>query len=251
MKGVNMLTIENLILNYGDNAPIINDLSLTIKKGEVHVLMGKNGSGKSTLLRSLAGDPAITTQGKILLNGKKLLTMAVDERANEGMLLSFQNPLSIDGVNNIQFIKQAVNSKRHYHKLGDVEISDFMDEIRHNMSIVGFDNSFLTRNLNEGFSGGERKRNELLQILMLKPDLLLLDEIDSGVDIDGIKIIAETINKYMENGDRSILMVSHYEKIFEYIKPTKIHVLGDRKIKVSGDISLMRDIQEKGYDNVN
>ena len=119
-----MLTIENLILNYGDNAPIINDLSLTIKKGEVHVLMGKNGSGKSTLLRSLAGDPAITTQGKILLNGKNLLTMAVDERANEGMLLSFQNPLSIDGVNNIQFIKQAVNSKRHYHKHGDVEISD-------------------------------------------------------------------------------------------------------------------------------
>ena len=116
MKGVNMLTIENLILNYGDNTPIINDLSLTIKKGEVHVLMGKNGSGKSTLLRSLAGDPAITTQGKILLNGKNLLTMAVDERANEGMLLSFQNPLSIDGVNNIQFIKQAVNSKRHYHQ---------------------------------------------------------------------------------------------------------------------------------------
>lgn len=246
-----MLNIKNLTLNYGDNSPIINELGLTIKKGEIHVLMGKNGSGKSTLLRSLAGDSAITTQGDITFKDKNLNELSVDERANEGLLLSFQNPLSIDGVNNVQFIKQAVNSKRHYYKLEDIEISDFMNEIRHNMSIVGFDNSFLTRNLNEGFSGGERKRNELLQILMLKPDLLLLDEIDSGVDIDGIKIISNTINKYMENGERSILMVSHYEKIFEYIKPTKIHMLGDKKIKVSGDLDLMREIQEKGYDNVN
>lgn len=245
-----MLDIKNLILNYGDNAPIINDLSLTIKKGEIHVLMGKNGSGKSTLLRSLAGDPIITAQGQVNFKDKDLFSLSVDERANEGMLLSFQNPLSIDGVNNVQFIKQAVNSKRHYQKLDDIEISDFLAEMRHNMSIVGFDNSFLTRNLNEGFSGGERKRNELLQILMLKPDLLLLDEIDSGVDIDGIKIISNTINKYMQTGDKSILMVSHYEKIFDYIKPTKVHVLGDHRIKVSGDISLMREIQEKGYDNI-
>lgn len=245
-----MLDIKNLILNYGDNAPIINDLSLTIKKGEIHVLMGKNGSGKSTLLRSLAGDPIITAHGQVNFKDKDLFSLSVDERANEGMLLSFQNPLSIDGVNNVQFIKQAVNSKRHYQKLDDIEISDFLAEMRHNMSIVGFDNSFLTRNLNEGFSGGERKRNELLQILMLKPDLLLLDEIDSGVDIDGIKIISNTINKYMQTGDKSILMVSHYEKIFDYIKPTKVHVLGDHRIKVSGDISLMREIQEKGYDNI-
>jgi len=245
-----MLNIKNLTLSYGDNSPIIQELGLTIKKGEIHVLMGKNGSGKSTLLRSLAGDPAITAQGKVTFKDKNLNDLSVDERANEGLLLSFQNPLSIDGVNNVQFIKQAVNSKRHYNQLEDIEISDFMNEIRHNMSIVGFDNSFLTRNLNEGFSGGERKRNELLQILMLKPDLLLLDEIDSGVDIDGIKIISNTINNYMENGERSILMVSHYEKIFEYIKPTKIHMLGDKKIKVSGDLDLMREIQEKGYDNV-
>lgn len=245
-----MLNIKNITLNYGDNSPIIKELGLTIKKGEIHVLMGKNGSGKSTLLRSLAGDPAITVHGNITFKNKNLNDLSVDERANEGLLLSFQNPLSIDGVNNVQFIKQAVNSKRHYNQLEDIEISDFMNEIHHNMSIVGFDNSFLTRNLNEGFSGGERKRNELLQILMLKPDLLLLDEIDSGVDIDGIKIISNTINKYMENGERSILMVSHYEKIFEYIKPTKIHMLGDKKIKVSGGLDLMREIQEKGYDNV-
>jgi Fe-S cluster assembly ATP-binding protein len=251
MKNINMLNIENLTLNYGTNDSIINNFSLNIKKGEIHVLMGKNGSGKSTLLRSLAGDPAILTKGNVTFKDYDLLNMSVDERANEGMLLSFQNPISIDGVNNVQFIKQALNSKRHYSNLSDIEIPDFMNEIRANMEIVGFDNSFLTRNLNEGFSGGERKRNELLQILILKPDLLLLDEIDSGVDIDGIKVISNTINKYMENGERSILMVSHYEKIFEYIKPTKIHILGDKKIKVSGDISLMKDIQEHGYDNVN
>jgi len=246
-----MLNIKNLVLKYPDTATILEKFSLNIAKGEIHVLMGKNGSGKSTLLRSIAGDPAIQREGDIYFKNKLLNNLDVDEIANEGIFLSFQNPLSIDGVNNIQFIKQAVNSKRHYYQKDDIEISDFMTLIKEKMKIVGFDDSFLMRNLNEGFSGGERKRNELLQILMLEPDLLLIDEIDSGVDIDGIKIIAESINKYMESGDHSILMVSHYEKIFDFIKPTKIHVLGDKRIKISGDLSLLKEIQSKGYDYVN
>lgn len=246
-----MLNIKNLSLNYLNTQPIIENLSIHIPKGEIHVLMGKNGSGKSTILRSIAGDPIINRDGDIFFNDKLINNFDVDEIANEGVFLSFQNPISIDGVNNIQFIKQALNSKRHYNQLPDIEISDFMDLIKTNMKDVGFEQSFLMRNLNEGFSGGERKRNELLQILMLNPDLILLDEIDSGVDIDGIKIIANTINKIMEKKDKSILMVSHYEKIFDYIKPDVIHVLGDKKIKISGDLSIIKAIQEKGYDYVN
>lgn len=246
-----MLNIKNLSLNYLNTQPIIENLSIHIPKGEIHVLMGKNGSGKSTILRSIAGDPIINRDGDIFFNDKLINNFDVDEIANEGVFLSFQNPISIDGVNNIQFIKQALNSKRHYNKLPVIEISDFMDLIKINMKDVGFEQSFLMRNLNEGFSGGERKRNELLQILMLNPDLILLDEIDSGVDIDGIKIIANTINKIMEKKDKSILMVSHYEKIFDYIKPDVIHVLGDKKIKLSGDLSIIKAIQDKGYDYVN
>lgn len=246
-----MLKIKNLMLGYEESKNIIEKLNLEIKKGEIHVLMGKNGSGKSTLLKSIVNDPTIYKKGLIEFKNKNIEFEDIDVIANEGIFLSFQNPISIDGVNNIQFIKQAINSKRHYLGLSDIEISDFMQEIKEKMNLLGFDDSFLIRNLNEGFSGGERKRNELLQLLMLKPDLILLDEIDSGVDIDGIKIIAKTLNEYTKDKSKSILMVSHYDKIFDYIKPDFIHVLGEKTIKKSGDLSLMKIIQEKGFDYVN
>jgi Fe-S cluster assembly ATP-binding protein len=246
-----MIDIKNLTLNYDDSKNIISNLNLTIPKGEIHLLMGKNGSGKSTLLKAIANDPIINKSGEIFFKEKNITNMDIDEIANEGIFLSFQNPISIDGVNNVQFIKQAVNSKRHYYGLNDIEIMDFMKDIKSKMKIVGFDDSFLTRNLNEGFSGGERKRNELLQMLMLNPDLILLDEIDSGVDIDGIKVIANTLKDYAQDNSKSILMVSHYEKIFDYIKPNVVHILNNGKISKSGDISLLKLIQEKGYDYVN
>ncbi len=246
-----MLNMKNINLSYENTDNIIENLNLSIPSGEVHVIMGKNGSGKSTLLKSIAGDPLIKREGEIYFKDKDTSKMEINEIANEGIFLSFQNPISIDGVNNIQFIKQAINSKRNYYGKPNIEISEFMEKIKENMSMVGFDKSFLNRNLNEGFSGGERKRNELLQILMLNPDLILLDEIDSGVDIDGIKIIANTLKEYIKDTSRSILMISHYDKIFEYIKPNAIHVIADKKIKISGDFSLMKTIQEKGYDYVN
>lgn len=246
-----MINIKNLTLNYDESKNIISNLNLNIPKGEIHILMGKNGSGKSTLLKSIANDPLINKQGNIIFKNKDITNMDVDEIANEGIFLSFQNPISIDGVNNIQFIKQAVNSKRHYHGNKDIEIMDFMKDIKSKMKIVGFDDSFLNRNLNEGFSGGERKRNELLQMLMLEPDLILLDEIDSGVDIDGIKIIANTLKEYTQDKSKSILMVSHYDRIFDYIKPNVVHILKNGTISKSGDLSLLKLIQEKGYDYVN
>lgn len=246
-----MINIKNLTLNYDESKNIISNLNLNIPKGEIHILMGKNGSGKSTLLKSIANDPLINKQGNIIFKNKDITNMDIDEIANEGIFLSFQNPISIDGVNNIQFIKQAVNSKRHYHGNKDIEIMDFMKDIKSKMKIVGFDDSFLNRNLNEGFSGGERKRNELLQMLMLEPDLILLDEIDSGVDIDGIKIIANTLKEYTQDKSKSILMVSHYDRIFDYIKPNVVHILKNGTISKSGDLSLLKLIQEKGYDYVN
>lgn len=245
-----MINIKNLTLKYLNSEDIIKNLNLEIKQGEIHVLMGKNGSGKSTILKAIAGDPEILKTGEIDFNGKSIIDKDVDEIANEGVFLSFQSPITIEGINNVQFIKQALNCKNIYNKESEVDIPSFLFELKENMKLLGFNENFLTRNLNDGFSGGERKKNELLQILMLKPDLILIDEIDSGVDIDGIKIISNTLNKFIKERNCSVLIVSHYEKVFEYIKPDKIHILNNGSIIKSGGIELIEKIHEKGFDYV-
>jgi Fe-S cluster assembly ATP-binding protein len=246
-----MLKIENLNTKYENTGLILEKLNLNVLPGEIHIIMGKNGSGKSTLLKSISGDPDVIVEGNINFKNKDLSSLAVNEIANEGIFMSFQSPVVIEGVNNIQFIKQAVEAKLNYHKKGNIDISEFMSKIKSIMSDLGFDNSFLNRNLNEGFSGGEKKKNEVLQLLMLEPELILLDEIDSGVDIDSIKIIAKLLNSYCKEENKSIIMVTHYEKMIELLKPDRVHIINNKTISKSGDFSLIKLIHEKGFDNVN
>lgn len=246
-----MLKIENLNTKYENTGLILENLNLNVLPGEIHIIMGKNGSGKSTLLKSISGDPDVIVEGNINFKNKDLSSLAVNEIANEGIFMSFQSPVVIEGVNNIQFIKQAVEAKLNYHKKGNIDISEFMSKIKSIMSDLGFDNSFLNRNLNEGFSGGEKKKNEVLQLLMLEPEFILLDEIDSGVDIDSIKIIAKLLNSYCKEENKSIIMVTHYEKMIELLKPDRVHIINNKTISKSGDFSLIKLIHEKGFDNVN
>ena len=246
-KKNSLLSINNLKVSIAEKI-IINGLNLTINHGEVHAIMGPNGSGKSTLAKTLAGHPECKIHaGSINYLGKKIIDLSVEERANEGIFLGFQYPIEIPGLSNTAFLKAALNAKRKSQ--GDEEITaiDFLKELKHNAEVIGMDQAFLNRGVNEGFSGGEKKRNEILQMMMLKPRLSILDETDSGLDIDAMKTVANGLNS-MRKKDSSFLLITHYDRLLGYIKPDFVHVLSKGRIIQSGDSTLANQLEEKGYE---
>lgn len=241
-----MLKIRNLHATVEDKA-ILKGLSLEIKPGEVHAIMGPNGSGKSTLSNIIAGnDNYVITEGSIEYQGKDLLELDVAERAAAGIFLGFQYPVEIAGVSNVQFIKTAVNSVRKANGLEELDAMNFMKVLRQKMQVLKMDQKFMKRGVNEGFSGGEKKRNEMLQMMMLEPSLCILDETDSGLDIDALQVVAESAN-HMRDEKRSFIVITHYQRLLNYIKPDYVHVLSDGKIIRSGDESLSHELEAKGY----
>jgi Fe-S cluster assembly ATP-binding protein len=246
-KKNSLLSINNLKVSIAEKI-IINGLNLTINHGEVHAIMGPNGSGKSTLAKTLAGHPECEIQsGSISYLGKDLFDLSVEERANEGIFMGFQYPIEIPGLSNTAFLKAALNAKKKSQ--GDEEITavDFLKELKHNAEVIGMDQAFLNRGVNEGFSGGEKKRNEILQMMMLKPRLSILDETDSGLDIDAMKTVANGLNS-MRRKDSSFLLITHYDRLLGYIKPDFVHVLSKGQIIQSGDSTLANQLEEKGYE---
>ena len=246
-----MLTIKNLHASIIDekqiSQTILRGINLTVKPGEVHAIMGPNGSGKSTLSNILAGrEEYQITQGDVSLNGKNLLALAAEERAVLGLFLAFQYPVEIPGVNNMYFLKAAVNSIRKHRNLPLLDAMDFITLIKNKIKEVGLDESFLHRAVNEGFSGGEKKRNEVLQMLMLEPELAILDETDSGLDIDALQIVARGVNT-LRNGKRSFIVVTHYQRLLNYIVPDVVHVMAQGRIIKSGGKELALELEERGY----
>jgi len=241
-----MLKIENLSVEINDNQ-ILKDFNLEIKDGEIHALMGVNGAGKSTLVKALSGhyDTNITS-GTITYNGKDVRSLKPEDRANEGMFLSFQSPVEVPGVNNNYFLKTAVNAKRVYQGLEELDAREFMVYLKEKMAKYGLDSSLLKRGLNEGFSGGEKKRNELMQLLLLDPNFIMLDEIDSGIDVDALKSVSKVING-MFNEKKSVLMITHYDRLLELIKPHFVHIIKKGKIVRTGDYSLALELDAKGF----
>lgn len=244
-----ILKIENLEVSINDNK-ILKGLNLEIKEGEVHALMGTNGAGKSTLVKALSAHYDCTvTNGAITYKKKNLLELDVAQRANEGIFMSFQSPVEVPGVNNSYFLKTAMNEKRKYQGLEEIDAMQFLKHVKEETAKFNIDRKLLQRDLNDGFSGGEKKRNELIQLLMLQPDLILLDEIDSGLDVDAIKTVANVINSMLD-GKRSILMITHYDRLLELIKPDFVHILNDGVIAKTGDYSLALELDAKGYEAI-
>jgi len=242
-----MLEINNLTARIGDTE-ILRGLSLSVKAGEVHAIMGPNGSGKSTLAQVIAGHhDYVVTGGTATFNGKNLLDLEPEERAREGVFLGFQYPVEIPGVNNAYLLKAAVNARRQHQGLGEIDAFEFLKLAREKMAMLGMDTKFLNRGVNEGFSGGEKKRNEILQMAMLEPKLAILDETDSGLDIDALKAVAEGVNS-LRKPDRAIVLVTHYQRLLDYISPDFVHVLSEGRIIRSGDRTLALELEEKGYD---
>ncbi len=241
-----MLIIKNIHASVGGKE-ILKGIDLSVQPGELHAIMGRNGSGKSTLANIITGrDNFIVTKGSITYNGNNLLDMSTEDRALAGIFMSFQYPVSIPGVNNAYFLRAALNAKLKYHGKNEVNAADFMRLMREKVKSVNLDDSYLSRAVNDGFSGGEKKRNEILQMLTLEPELAILDETDSGLDIDALKTIAKGVNNF-RNKDRSFLAITHYQRLLEYMHPDYIHVLIDGKIVKSGDIELANQLEEKGY----
>jgi Fe-S cluster assembly ATP-binding protein len=241
-----MLSIENLHVSVGDKS-ILKGIDLQINPGEVHAIMGPNGAGKSTLSHVLSGKAGYTvTEGKVTYTGQDLLDMAPEIRARKGVFLAFQYPVEIPGVSNIYLLKAALNSIRKYHGLDEVDAMDFLTLVKDKIKLLQMDEKFLYRAVNEGFSGGEKKRNEILQAAILEPKLCILDETDSGLDIDALKIVAEGGNS-LRSPDRSFLMITHYQRLLDYIKPDFVHVLADGKIVKSGGPELALELEAKGY----
>ena len=242
-----MLEISELSASTG-NTEILDGLSLTVNAGEVHAIMGPNGSGKSTLAQVIAGhDDYAVTGGSVTYKGSDLLQLEPEERAREGIFLGFQYPVEIPGVNNAYLLKAAVNAKRKHHGLDEVDAFEFLKLAREKMTLLGMDQKFLNRGVNEGFSGGEKKRNEVLQMAMLEPDLAILDETDSGLDIDALKAVAKGVNA-LRDPERAIVLVTHYQRLLDYVQPDFVHVLSGGRILRSGDKSLALELEEKGYD---
>ncbi len=241
-----MLTIENLQANVSDKN-ILKGLNLEIKPGEVHAIMGPNGAGKSTLGHVLAGrDGYEVTGGSVTLEGKDLLALACEERAREGVFLAFQYPVEIPGVSNMEFLKASVDAVRTHRELPAWDAVSFMKKAREACKAVNLDQQFLKRGVNEGFSGGEKKRNEIMQMMLLEPKIAILDETDSGLDIDALQVVANGVNA-LRSPERSFIVVTHYQRLLDYIVPDYVHVLADGKIVKSGDKNLALELEEKGY----
>lgn len=242
-----MLEVRNLHATIADKE-ILKGIDLTVKDGEIHAIMGPNGSGKSTLSAVLTGNPLYTvTDGSAVFNGKDLLEMGADERANEGIFLSFQYPVEIPGVSMTNFMKAAVNAKRKYQGLEPLKAADFMKLMREKRDLVGLDSKLSHRSVNEGFSGGEKKRNEIFQMAMLQPKLSILDETDSGLDVDAMRIVADGVNK-MHTPETSTIVITHYDRLLDMIKPSVVHILYNGRIVKTGGPELAREIEKRGYD---
>ncbi len=242
-----MLTIENLHVSV-EEREILKGLDLSVNAGEVHAIMGPNGSGKSTLAQVLAGkDNYNVTQGRVLYRGEDLREMEPEERARRGVFLAFQYPTEIPGVNNAYLLKAALNARREADGEQQVDAFEFMRLIRSRMELMNISKEFLNRSVNEGFSGGEKKRNEILQMLVLEPSLAILDETDSGLDVDALKVVAAGVNS-LRSADRAMVLVTHYERLLELIVPDHVHVLSDGRIVRSGDRELARELDARGYD---
>ena len=241
-----MLSIKNLHVRV-DGKEIIRGLDLEVNAGEVHAIMGPNGSGKSTLAHVLAGrDGYEVTDGEILYEGKNLLEMPTEERAREGLFLGFQYPVEIPGVNNTYFLKAALNAGRKFRGLEELDAMDFMKLVKEKLEILHIDDSLLQRPVNVGFSGGEKKRNEVFQMAVLEPRLAILDETDSGLDIDALKDVAHGVNA-LRRDDRAIVLVTHYQRLLNYIRPNFVHILSDGRIVKSGGPELALEVEEQGY----
>ena len=242
-----MLSIKNLHASINDKE-ILKGINLEIKAGEVHAIMGPNGSGKSTLSAVIAGKEEYeVTEGSVILNGEDLADLAPEERAHKGVFLSFQFPVEIPGVTVTNFIKTAINETRKAKGLDDLPAKEMLKLIREKADLLEIDRKFLSRSLNEGFSGGEKKRNEIFQMAMLEPKLAILDETDSGLDIDALRIVANGVNK-LKSKDNAVIVITHYQRLLEYIVPDFVHVLHDGKIVKTGDASLALELEAKGYD---
>jgi Fe-S cluster assembly ATP-binding protein len=243
---MSMLEIKNLHVKAEDKE-ILKGIDLTVNAGEVHAIMGPNGSGKSTLARALSGHPEyVVTGGQILFEGKDLLEMDPDTRAREGVFMAFQYPVEIAGVKNSYFLKAALNAKRKHHGQPELDAMEFMQLVEEKSGLLDIDKSMLARAVNEGFSGGEKKRNEIFQMALLEPKLAILDETDSGLDIDALKLVANGVNA-MRSPDRAFVVVTHYQRLLNYIVPDFVHVLSGGKIVKSGGKELAHELEAKGY----
>jgi len=246
---MSILEIKDVKAAIGEKE-ILKGLSLNLEKGKVHAIMGPNGAGKSTLSKTIVGHYDVNvTGGDILLRGKSILEMEPEERALEGIFLSFQHPVEIPGVSNAYFLRTAVNAKRVHEGKEELNAAEFLREMRKVAEKLGMKPEMISRSLNEGFSGGEKKRNEILQMQMLQPDVILLDEIDSGLDIDALRAVSEGINA-MKDGERTFLVITHYSRILDYIEPDYIHVLKDGRIVHTGGPELVAKLEEEGYESI-
>ena len=242
-----MLSIKNLHASIGDKE-ILKGINLEVKAGEIHAIMGPNGAGKSTLASIIAGNENYeVTEGEISLDGEDLSELVPEERAHKGVFLSFQYPVEIPGVSVTNFIRTAINETRKANKLEEMPSNEMLKVIREKSELLEIDRKFLSRSLNEGFSGGEKKRNEIFQMAMLEPKLAILDETDSGLDIDALRIVANGVNK-LKSDKNAIIVITHYQRLLDYIVPDFVHVLYNGKIVKSGDASLALELEEKGYD---
>ncbi len=249
-KNKKLLEIKNLKarLKSDTEHEILNGLNLSINAGEVHAIMGPNGSGKSTLSKVLAGHPDYeVTSGELIFQGQNLSELEPNERANLGVFLSFQYPVEIPGVNNANFLRMAYNSKQKYLGLSEMDPLDFDDFLEEKIKILNMDSKFLDRDLNEGFSGGEKKKNEILQLLVLNPSLAILDETDSGLDIDALRVVASGINHY-KSPEKAILMITHYQRLLDYVEPDYVHVLSKGQIVKTGGKELALELEKSGYE---
>jgi Fe-S cluster assembly ATP-binding protein len=242
-----MLEIENLHARLADGREILKGIDLSVKKGEVHAIMGPNGSGKSTLASVLAGrDGYAVTEGRVAYEGRDLLAMAADERGREGLFLAFQYPVELPGVNNMYFLRAAMNAQRRHRGEPELDAGQFLRAVRAKLKLLDIGEDLLQRAVNVGFSGGEKKRNEIFQMAMLEPRLAILDETDSGLDIDALKLVSNGVNQ-LRSPERAILMITHYQRLLDYVEPDHVHVLLGGRIVQSGDKSLAALLERRGY----